>query len=99
QDPRYFYRGHGRVITRALYAISTVAVCKGDNGKWQPNLSNIGGNVGAGLISSLYYPDSSRHDVQVTVDNTLLGVAEGAVGTLFQEFLLHRFTHGVPKQP
>jgi hypothetical protein len=99
QDPRYFYRGHGRVITRAFYAISTVAVCKGDNGKWQPNFSNIGGNVGAGLISSLYYPDTDRHDVQVTVDNTLLGVAEGAIGTLFQEFLLHRFTHGAPKQP
>ena len=37
QDPRYFYRGHGKIVTRALYAIATVAVCKGDNGKWQPN--------------------------------------------------------------
>lgn len=99
QDPRYFYRGHGRIVTRALYAISTVAICKGDNGNWQPNLSNIGGNVASGLISSLYYPNSDKHDVQVTVDNTLLGVAEGAIGTLFQEFLLHHFTHGVPKQP
>ncbi len=98
QDPRYFYRGHGRIITRALYAISTVAVCKGDNGKWEPNVSNIGGNVASGLISSLYYPDSDRHDVQVTVDNTLIGVGEGAIGTLFQEFLLHHFTHGAPKQ-
>jgi len=33
----------------------------------------------------------------VTVDNTLLGVAEGAIGTLFQEFLLRHVTHGVPK--
>ncbi len=96
QDPRYFYRGHGRVAVRALYAISTVAVCKGDNGKWQPNYSNVGGNVAAALLSSLYYPQSDRHDVQVTVDDTLLGVAEGAIGTLFQEFLLHRFTHGAP---
>jgi len=37
--------------------------------------------------------------VQVTVDNTLLGVAEGAIGTLFQEFLLKHVTHGVPKAP
>jgi len=96
QDPRYFYRGHGRVIVRALYAISTVAICKGDNGKWQPNYSNVGGNVAAALLSSLYYPPSDRHDVQVTVDDTLLGVAEGAISTLFQEFLLHRFTHGAP---
>ena len=96
QDPRYFYRGLGKVVTRALYAIATVVVCKGDNGHWQPNYSNIGGNVAAGLISSLYYPDSDRHDVQVTVDNTLLGMAEGSISTLFQEFLLHRFTHGAP---
>ena len=96
QDPRYFYRGHGRVIVRALYAMSTVAVCKGDNGKWQPNYSNVGGNLGAAFVSSLYYPASDQHSVQVTVDNTLLGVAEGAIGTLFQEFLLHHFTHGAP---
>jgi hypothetical protein len=96
QDPRYFYRGHGPVVVRALYAISTVAVCKGDNGHWQPNYSNILGNLGAAGISALYYPESDRHSVQVTVDTTLLGVAEGAFGTLFQEFLLRHLTHGVP---
>jgi hypothetical protein len=37
--------------------------------------------------------------VQVTVTNTLLGVAEGAFGTLFQEFLLKHLTRGVPKTP
>jgi hypothetical protein len=96
QDPRYFYRGHGRVVVRALYAISTVVVCKGDNGHWQPNYSNVFGNLGAAGISALYYPDSDRHSVQVTVDNTLVGVATGAFGTLFQEFLLRHVTHGVP---
>jgi hypothetical protein len=96
QDPRYFYRGHGPIIVRALYAVSTVAVCKGDNGHWQPNYSNVFGNLGAAAISSLYYPQSDKHDIQVTVDNTLLGVAEGAFGTLFQEFLLRHLTHGGP---
>lgn len=96
QDPRYYYRGHGHVIVRALYAIATVAVCKGDNGHWQPNYSNVLGNLGAAGISTLYYPSSDQHSVQVTVTNTLLGVAEGAIGTLFQEFLLRHFTHGVP---
>jgi len=96
QDPRYYYRGHGPVVVRALYAIMTVGVCKGDSGHWQPNYSNVLGNLGAAGISTLYYPQSDQHSVQVTVDNTLLGVAEGAFGTLFQEFLLHRFTHGSP---
>jgi hypothetical protein len=97
QDPRYYYRGHGNVVVRALYAISTVAVCKGDNGHWQPNYSNVLGNLGSAGISTLYYPDSDTHGIQVTVDNTLIGVAEGAFGTLFQEFFLRHFTHGAPR--
>jgi hypothetical protein len=96
QDPRYFYRGHGHIVVRALYAISTVAVCKGDDGHWQPNYSNILGNLGAAGISTLYYPEENRHSVQVTVTNTLLGIAEGGFGTLFQEFLLRHLTHGAP---
>jgi hypothetical protein len=96
QDPRYFYRGHGRVAKRALYAVSTVVICKGDNGKWQPNYSNVLGNLAAGGISTLYYPREQQHSVQVTVTNTLIGTATGAIGTLFQEFLLKHVTHGVP---
>jgi hypothetical protein len=99
QDPRYFYRGKGHVATRALYAISTVVICKGDNGHWQPNYSNVLGNLAAGGISSLYYPNSEKHDAQVTVDNILIGVGTGAIGTLFQEFLLKHLTHGVPPAP
>jgi hypothetical protein len=99
QDPRYFYNGHGSVIHRALYAIATVVICKGDNGHWQPNYSNVLGNVGSGAISSLYYPNSARHDLQTSVDNIFIGIGEGSFGTLFQEFLLKHLTHGVPKQP
>jgi hypothetical protein len=99
QDPRYFYKGKGPIVKRALYAISTVVVCKGDNGKWQPNYSNVLGNLGAAGISSTYYPRSDQHSVQVTVDNTLIGVAYGAFGTLFQEFLLRHVTHGAPPKP
>jgi hypothetical protein len=99
QDPRYFYRGHGHIITRALYAISTVAICKGDNGKWQPNYSNVLGNLTSGAISTLYYPNSARHDVQTSVTNIFIGIGEGSIGTLFQEFLLKHLTHGVPPAP
>ena len=98
QDPRYFYMGHGNVVKRALYAISTTVVCKGDNGKRQPNFSNVFGNLGAAGISALYYPKADQHSAQVTIANTFLGIAEGAIGTLFQEFLLKHVTHGVPKQ-
>ena len=82
-----------------MYAISTVVICKGDNGRWQPNYSNIGGNLAAGGISAAYYPSNNRHTVQVTIDNTLIGTATGAFGTLFQELLLRRFTHGIAPHP
>jgi hypothetical protein len=99
QDPRYFYRGHGHIVVRALYAISTVAICKGDNGHFQPNYSNVLGNLTSGAISSLYYPNSARHDIQTSVDNIFIGIGEGSIGTLFQEFLLKHLTHGVPPNP
>ena len=79
--------------------MSTVVICKGDNGHWQPNYSNVFGNLAAGGISSLYYPNSDKHDAQVTIDNIFIGIGTGAIGTLFQEFLLKHLTHGVPAAP
>ena len=34
--------------------------------------------------------------LEEVVDNILIGVGSGAIGTLFQEFLLKHLTHGVP---
>ena len=56
QDPRYFYKGTGSIGSRALYAISTVVICRGDNGRWQPNYSNVLGNLASAGISNVYYP-------------------------------------------
>jgi len=40
-----------------LYALATNVICKHDNtGKWEPNYSNVGGNIISGAISNLYYP-------------------------------------------
>jgi hypothetical protein len=102
QDPRYFYKGTGSVTSRALYAISTVVICKGDNGKWQPNYSNVLGNLAAAGISNAYYPSTDRDNARVTIDNALIGTASGAIGSLIQEFLLKKISRGVhaaPSQP
>ena len=45
QDPRYFYKGTGSVGSRALYAIGTAFVRKGDNGHWQPDYSDVLGGM------------------------------------------------------
>lgn len=99
QDPRYFYKGTGSITSRALYAIATVVICRGDNGRWQPNYSNVAGNLISAGISNLYYPASNRHGAGETIDNALINTAEGAAGALLQEFLLKKISRGVQRQP
>ncbi len=48
QDPRYFYQGTGTKKSRALHAILSPFICKGDNGRLQPNISSVGGDLAAG---------------------------------------------------
>jgi len=75
QDPRYFYKGTGSTRSRALYAIANSFVCKGDNGRWQTNYSNILGSLAAGGISNLYYPRQDRNGLGLTFENAGLGLA------------------------
>jgi hypothetical protein len=95
QDPRYFYKGTGSVRSRALHAVASVVICKGDNGRWQPNYSNVLGNLAAAGISNLYYPASDREGAELTIRNSLIGTGAGAVSALFQEFLVKRISRGV----
>jgi hypothetical protein len=96
QDPRYLYKGTGSIPSRALYAIASVVICKGDNGHWQPNYSNVFGNLAAAGISNIYYPSTNRDGVQLTIGNSLLGTASGAIGALLEEFLIRKISVGVP---
>ena len=98
QDPRYFYKGHGSIPGRALYAISTVVICKGDNGHWEPNYSNVFGNLASASISNAYYPAANR-GIGLTMENWLIGNASGAIGNLFQEFVIKKMTRGVQSGP
>ena len=99
QDPRYFYKGRGSIASRALYAIASSVICRGDNGRLQPNYSGLLGGIAAGGISDLYYPASSRNGVQVTFANALIGTAEGAMQNLAQEFIVRRLTPRLPRFP
>ncbi len=106
QDPRYFRLGHGAVRHRILYALATNVICKHDNtGKWEPNYSNVLGNIASGAISNLYYP-ASNTGIGLTISNGLIVTAEGGAGSIFQEFWpdlsrkwFHRDpTHGLDAQ-
>ena len=97
QDPRYFYKGSGSKRSRALYAVENAVICKGDNGHWQLNYSIIAASLAAGGISNLYYPAANRNGAALTFENAGVGLAFGAVGNLFQEFLLRKLTPKIPQ--
>jgi carboxypeptidase family protein len=96
QDPRYFYKGTGTTRSRTLYAIANSVICKGDNGRWQPNYSNILGNLAAGGISNLYYPAEDRNGAGLTFENAAIGIGATAIANLFQEFVVRKFTPKLP---
>ncbi len=96
QDPRYFYKGTGSKTFRFLYASANAFICKGDNGHWQPNYSNMLGSLAAGGVSNLYYPVQDRNGVALTFENAAVGIGTSAVANLFQEFLIRNLTPKVP---
>jgi len=97
QDPRYYYKGTGSTRSRILYAIANSVMCKGDNGHWQVNYSGLLGGAAAGGISNLYYPAADRNGIDLTIENTALGIAGSAAQNLFQEFLVRKLTPKLPK--
>jgi Carboxypeptidase regulatory-like domain len=96
QDPRYFYKGTGTIKSRIRYALAMSVITKGDNGRWQPNYSGILGSLAGGAISNLYYPESSRHGFETTLNNTLIGIGTSAGVNILQEFVFPKLT---PKKP
>ena len=96
QDPRYFYKGTGTVRSRIGYAIANSVICKGDNGRWQANYSNIVGNLAAGGISNLYYPASDRDGPALTFESAAIGIGATAAANLVQEFIIRKLTPNVP---
>ncbi|MES2392056.1 MAG: hypothetical protein V4555_10475 [Acidobacteriota bacterium] len=102
QDPRYFRLGHGSFVHRVGYTAAFLVRCRGDNGRWQPNYSNIGGNLIGGAISNAYYPSADR-GVGLTFERGFTVAAEDSIGNFAVEFypdfisFLKRRVHHHPK--
>jgi hypothetical protein len=91
QDPRYFYQGTGTKKSRAVHAISSPFICRGDNGQQQPNYSTLGGDLAAAAISTAYYPAANR-GAGLVFGNFFINTGERAVANLLQEFVLRKLT-------
>jgi hypothetical protein len=97
QDPRYFYQGTGTTKSRVLHALSSPFICRGDNGKLQPNYSSVGGDLAAGAISNLYYPSNDR-GAGLVFGNALITTGGRMANGLIQEFVLRNLTPGSRKR-
>ena len=91
QDPRYFYQGTGTTKSRLLHAASTPLICRGDNGRLQPNYSSMGGVLASAALTNAYFPSADR-GVSKTFTSFGVGVAERMAAGLAQEFLFRRLT-------
>jgi Carboxypeptidase regulatory-like domain len=91
QDPRYYYRGTGTRKSRTLHALASPFICRGDNGRWEPNYSTVGGDLISASISNAYYPTSNR-GAGLVFANVAINTAERISTDLVQEFILPRFT-------
>jgi hypothetical protein len=95
QDPRYFYRGSGSFRNRAVYALTSAVITRGDNGKRQPNYSQVLGSFAATGISNLYRAPSDR-TVNLTFRNGLIMTGGTAIQNLIREFISRKLTPNVP---
>jgi hypothetical protein len=85
EDPRYYQKGTGSFVSRALWAAGSTGWSKRDNGTWGPNYSNVLGNLIGASFSNFYYPASDR-TVGGTIERGLTVTVEGAVGAELIEF-------------
>jgi hypothetical protein len=95
QDPRYFFKGTGSVRSRALYAIQSAFICRGDNGRPEFDFSHIGGDFAAGALANLYYPESNE-GATLIFTNGLIEIGGMAGTNLIREFVLRGITSHVP---
>jgi Carboxypeptidase regulatory-like domain len=107
QDPRYYYKGTGSNRSRILRAIGSSVWCKGDNGHWQPNYSNVIGSFAGAGLQALYLPANDRKGSGFVVSQALIRLGETSLAGILQEFVLpklgrnnnrsqHEDTGGIP---
>ncbi len=92
QDPRYFYKGSGSKRSRILYAVAGSVWCKGDNGHWQPNYSNVIGSFAGAGLEALYLPANDRRGSGFVVSSALIRLGETSLAGVLQEFVFPKLT-------
>ena len=88
QDPRYYYRGTGSTKSRLLHAVGNAVICKGDNGRWQINYSNVAGSFAGAALSSTFYP--TKNPGMFTLSSGFVRLGESSLAGFMQEFVVRK---------
>jgi hypothetical protein len=97
EDPRYYQKGTGSYLGRALWAASGTVWCKRDSGSWGPNYANVMGNMIGAAISNVYYPAPNR-TVGGTLERGVSVTAQAIIGSEVIEFWPDMVRHHNRKQ-
>lgn len=90
-DPRYFIMGKGTSQARALHAVTSTWVTRGDDGSRRINFPQILGGLSAAALSNAYFPSKER-GINLVLINGLGDLGGNMVDNLIREFLLSRVT-------
>jgi hypothetical protein len=84
QDPRYFRKGRGSVMSRIAYAASRSAIARNDSGKWTFNTSEFLGNGIVASIGNAYYPDGVGF--KPTMQRMFTQIGTDSISQIMKEF-------------
>lgn len=90
-DPRYFVMGKGSTRARAVHAVASTFITRGDNGGRKINFPEILGDFGSAALSNAYYPQQER-GAHLVLINGFGDLGGDILDNLFREFLLNHWT-------
>lgn len=85
EDPRYFRKGKGSMVSRIYYAASRTVITRTDSGDSTFNVPQVAGQLMQQGISNLYYPKVDR-DVSGTFKGWGLNLAYNSGYNVLKEF-------------
>lgn len=90
-DPRYFVMAEGSTKERAMHAITSTFLTRGDDGRRRVNFPEILGGLSAAAISNVYYPAQERGSHLVLINGFSI-VGGNMMDNLIREFVINRVT-------
>jgi hypothetical protein len=90
-DPRFFIMGRGSAQARAIHAIASTFVTRGDNGSRKINFAEILGSFSSASLSNAYFPPQERGGNLVLI-NGFGDIGGDILDNLIREFVLNGLT-------